>query len=268
MPSTSDKVNGAAEAPSPLTLSQLLEVLALSGRVRGPVEAPSTLGHDQLLELMAQGGSVSLHVGDATSATTLHATATLPPVAPASSLSGVTASPPSPITSGGASGSGGAAVVAAAGKLFNTYVGFPDAHHFPFTLAGAATIPVPPVRTKVMWADAFAAAASPPAEGSALPGALTPREPIVVSDSGSESEEEEQEAVQNEEEENVAIDVPGRRWYVVTKGREVGVFAGWYATAPLVVSVSGACYARANSRSQAIADFAAALNAGLVSRIP
>ncbi|KAF5377893.1 hypothetical protein D9615_006808 [Tricholomella constricta] len=248
MTSTSDKVNGAAEAPSPLTLSQLLEVLALSGRVRGPVEAPSTLGHDQLLELMAQGGSVSLHVGDATSATTLHATATLPPVAPASSLSGVTASPPSPITSGGASGSGGAAVVAAA--------------------AGAATIPVPPVRTKVMWADAFAAAASPPAEGSALPGALTPREPIIVSDSGSESEEEEQEAVQNEEEENVAIDVPGRRWYVVTKGREVGVFAGWYATAPLVVSVSGACYACANSRSQAIADFAAALNAGLVSRIP
>ncbi|KAF5384272.1 hypothetical protein D9615_003293 [Tricholomella constricta] len=46
-------------------------------------------------------------------------------------------------------------------------------------------------------------------------------------------------------------EVVGLRWYTVTRGRRVGVFANWDTVAPLVVSVSGAVYARHASRAQA-----------------
>ncbi|OBZ77740.1 hypothetical protein A0H81_02192 [Grifola frondosa] len=54
------------------------------------------------------------------------------------------------------------------------------------------------------------------------------------------------------------------RWYIVTKGRKVGVFYEWSNTGPHVSGVSGAICARYYSRTQAIAAYESALAQGLV----
>ncbi|KAF6747225.1 hypothetical protein DFP72DRAFT_1175067 [Ephemerocybe angulata] len=53
-------------------------------------------------------------------------------------------------------------------------------------------------------------------------------------------------------------------WYCVTVGSEVGVFNGWHLVQPLVSGVSGACYKRHKSESDAHAAFDAALERGHV----
>ncbi|KAF5379791.1 hypothetical protein D9615_005661 [Tricholomella constricta] len=59
-------------------------------------------------------------------------------------------------------------------------------------------------------------------------------------------------------------EVASIRWYTVTRGRKVGVFANWDTVAPLVISVSGAVYARHSSRAQAEGAYSRALGAGNV----
>ncbi|KAF6764605.1 hypothetical protein DFP72DRAFT_1059572 [Ephemerocybe angulata] len=44
-------------------------------------------------------------------------------------------------------------------------------------------------------------------------------------------------------------------WYVVTVGRQVGVFQGWHQVQPLVSTVPGACYRKYPSREQADAAY-------------
>ncbi|KAJ2911432.1 hypothetical protein MD484_g8981, partial [Candolleomyces efflorescens] len=53
-------------------------------------------------------------------------------------------------------------------------------------------------------------------------------------------------------------------WYVVTVGKEVGVFRGWHNVQPLVTGVSGACYKKYTSEDGARIAFAEALAAGNV----
>lgn len=73
------------------------------------------------------------------------------------------------------------------------------------------------------------------------------------------------------------------RWYVITVGRETGVFQGWYVpyrfvffvfTFPRhtvhahVVGVPGACFGRYSSRTAADTAYAQALKDGSVSQLP
>ncbi|KAF5309696.1 hypothetical protein D9611_014706 [Ephemerocybe angulata] len=53
-------------------------------------------------------------------------------------------------------------------------------------------------------------------------------------------------------------------WYVITVGRQVGVFQGWHIVQPLVSAVSGACYRKYPSREEALAAFNEALAMGNV----
>ncbi|KAF5335705.1 hypothetical protein D9611_009604 [Ephemerocybe angulata] len=53
-------------------------------------------------------------------------------------------------------------------------------------------------------------------------------------------------------------------WYVVTIGRQVGVFQGWHVVQPLVLGVSGACYRKYPSHEDALAAFNEALALGNV----
>lgn len=75
-----------------------------------------------------------------------------------------------------------------------------------------------------------------------------------------------------------------QRWYVITVGRETGVFQGWYVSHSLiiiililfarhnvhvhVIGVPGACFGRYSSQSTAQVAYAQALNDGSVSRLP
>ncbi|KAG6870807.1 hypothetical protein C0992_012398 [Termitomyces sp. T32_za158] len=62
-------------------------------------------------------------------------------------------------------------------------------------------------------------------------------------------------------------DDPSIRWYCVTQGRAVGVFAHWVTVAPMVVGVRGACYSRFASCTQALTAFARARAAGAIRRV-
>ncbi|KAG6825206.1 hypothetical protein H0H92_004408 [Tricholoma furcatifolium] len=53
-------------------------------------------------------------------------------------------------------------------------------------------------------------------------------------------------------------------WYIVTVGREVGVFQGWMTVQPLILGVSGGGCKRYPSQAAALAAFEAAVDLGLV----
>ncbi|KAG2756199.1 hypothetical protein P692DRAFT_20814949 [Suillus brevipes Sb2] len=57
-------------------------------------------------------------------------------------------------------------------------------------------------------------------------------------------------------------------WYVITIGRETGVFQGWHNVHVHVIGVPGACFGRYSSQSAAQVAYAQALNDGSVSRLP
>lgn len=75
-----------------------------------------------------------------------------------------------------------------------------------------------------------------------------------------------------------------QRWYVITVGRETGVFQGWYVSHSFIITtlilfarhnvhvhvigVPGACFGRYSSQSAAQVAYAQALNDGSVSRLP
>ncbi|KAH7902898.1 hypothetical protein BJ138DRAFT_1120968 [Hygrophoropsis aurantiaca] len=54
------------------------------------------------------------------------------------------------------------------------------------------------------------------------------------------------------------------RWYVVTVGRDVGVFQGWHNVHPLVIGVPGACFTRYSTQTGAEQAFDEAVNEGAV----
>ncbi|KAF6759466.1 hypothetical protein DFP72DRAFT_1063834 [Ephemerocybe angulata] len=56
-------------------------------------------------------------------------------------------------------------------------------------------------------------------------------------------------------------------WYVVTVGRQVGVFQGWHTAQPLVSGVSGTCYRKYPSHEEALAAFEEAMAQGNVAII-
>ncbi|PBK72083.1 hypothetical protein ARMSODRAFT_972772 [Armillaria solidipes] len=57
-------------------------------------------------------------------------------------------------------------------------------------------------------------------------------------------------------------------FYVVSRGREVGVFAGWEDTSPLITGVSGAVYCSASSYIDAITRIENALHRGNCAILP
>ncbi|KAG2140100.1 hypothetical protein DEU56DRAFT_911808 [Suillus clintonianus] len=58
------------------------------------------------------------------------------------------------------------------------------------------------------------------------------------------------------------------RWYVITVGRETGVFQGWHNVHVHVVGVPGACFARYSSLAVAQAAYGQALDDGAVNQVP
>ncbi|KAG1838109.1 hypothetical protein C8R48DRAFT_782484 [Suillus tomentosus] len=58
------------------------------------------------------------------------------------------------------------------------------------------------------------------------------------------------------------------RWYVVTVGRETGIFQGWHNVHPYVVGVPGACFGRYSSHASADMAYAQALQDGTVQVVP
>ncbi|KAG1781394.1 hypothetical protein EV702DRAFT_1193582 [Suillus placidus] len=58
------------------------------------------------------------------------------------------------------------------------------------------------------------------------------------------------------------------RWFVVTVGRETGVFQGWYNVHSHVIGVPGACFGRYSSRASADEAYAQALQDGTVHELP
>ncbi|KAF6743292.1 hypothetical protein DFP72DRAFT_858996 [Ephemerocybe angulata] len=62
---------------------------------------------------------------------------------------------------------------------------------------------------------------------------------------------------------NLVVSAKGT-WYVITAGREVGVFSGWHNVQPLVSGVSSACYKKWPSEAAARAVFQEALDAKTV----
>ncbi|KAG2748564.1 hypothetical protein P692DRAFT_20848737, partial [Suillus brevipes Sb2] len=57
------------------------------------------------------------------------------------------------------------------------------------------------------------------------------------------------------------------RWYVITVGRETGVFQGWHNVHAHVVGVPGACFGRYSSRASAEEAFAQAVHDGTVQEL-
>ncbi|KAG1733452.1 hypothetical protein EDB19DRAFT_1911590 [Suillus lakei] len=58
------------------------------------------------------------------------------------------------------------------------------------------------------------------------------------------------------------------RWYVITVGRETGVFQGWHNVHSHVVGVPGACFGQYTSRASAGEAYAQALQDGTVQELP
>ncbi|KAG1736452.1 uncharacterized protein EDB91DRAFT_1083410 [Suillus paluster] len=58
------------------------------------------------------------------------------------------------------------------------------------------------------------------------------------------------------------------RWYIITVGRETGVFQGWHNVHSHVVGVPGACFGRYTSRASADEAYAQALQDGTVQELP
>ncbi|SJL07021.1 uncharacterized protein ARMOST_10364 [Armillaria ostoyae] len=63
---------------------------------------------------------------------------------------------------------------------------------------------------------------------------------------------------------NPAVGQSGESWYVVTAGREVGVFSNWEQVQPFVSGVPHACHKKYRSRAEADAAFETALAEGKV----
>ncbi|GBE85896.1 hypothetical protein SCP_0804200 [Sparassis crispa] len=61
--------------------------------------------------------------------------------------------------------------------------------------------------------------------------------------------------------------LPGR-WYVVTRGQEVGVFQGWASVSPLVSTVPNTCHECISSRENGFQIFRAAIAARTVALCP
>ncbi|KAG1766012.1 hypothetical protein EV702DRAFT_1050802 [Suillus placidus] len=57
-------------------------------------------------------------------------------------------------------------------------------------------------------------------------------------------------------------------WYVVTIGRETGIFQGWHNVHSLVVGVPGACFGRYSSHASADESYVQALEDGTVQQLP
>ncbi|KAG1720281.1 uncharacterized protein EDB91DRAFT_1088892 [Suillus paluster] len=58
------------------------------------------------------------------------------------------------------------------------------------------------------------------------------------------------------------------RWYIITVGRETGVFQGWHNVHSHVISVPGACFGWYSSRASADEAYAQALQDGTVQELP
>ncbi|KAF8151297.1 hypothetical protein B0H34DRAFT_709443 [Crassisporium funariophilum] len=199
---------------------------------------------------------LTLCVGDPVSTTTLTATpGPLAPspvdlLAPTIAISGGgggvdTSLAPSLVVTSTASGGGGMVATAVAAQAIPT-VSAASKAAFPCVSCAAAGCVAP-----APLASVSVAATVEDRPGTSVPMSENPHSPINVSDTESIDAEED----------------PTVRWYAVTRGRHVGVFCHWHSVAPLVVSVSGACYSRYSTRNLAIAAFACALNAGAVSTI-
>ncbi|RDB15506.1 hypothetical protein Hypma_004163 [Hypsizygus marmoreus] len=201
----------------------------------GASDAPSSMTLAQLLHALTLGGRLTLRVGDPPSATTLTATTT--PGAPITTgpLAGPPSGPP-PTASGSTTTSGGggtATAVASAPPAVASLLNVKAAAQ------AAAPLSAPGAPVVVPCESCSAAGCLPPAR---LPS------PIDISDGEDEVD-----------------DLADARWYVVTRGRRVGVFPHWHMVAPLVVSFPRACFARCGTRASAEAAFASALSAGNVS---
>ncbi|KAG1789135.1 uncharacterized protein HD556DRAFT_1447199 [Suillus plorans] len=58
-----------------------------------------------------------------------------------------------------------------------------------------------------------------------------------------------------------------KRWYVITVGRETGVFQGWHNIHTHVIGVPGACFGHYSSRAAADTAYMQALRDGSVSQL-
>ncbi|KAK0430442.1 hypothetical protein EV421DRAFT_1858755, partial [Armillaria borealis] len=63
---------------------------------------------------------------------------------------------------------------------------------------------------------------------------------------------------------NPAVGQSSEAWYVVTAGREVGIFSNWEVVQPLVSGVAHACHKKYKMRAEAEEAFQAALAQGKV----
>ncbi|KAF5379129.1 hypothetical protein D9615_005853 [Tricholomella constricta] len=223
--------------------------------------APSSVTLAELFAALALGGRIALTVGDPVSTTTLTTGAATP-----DSL--VSPNGPSSFTltlnAGGASSSSAASgSLTMASAQASAYAPIPSFH--PCNAASAAhaaipaaatvpvtTVPVTTVPVPAVPVTSIPVASVPTAAPSANPpnGGVSQYGPIEVNESDEEDFD------------------PTLRWYAITRGRRVGVFARWQNVAPYVVSVSGAVYARFPSRAQAEVAFADAIRNGLVMILP
>ncbi|KAM6504125.1 hypothetical protein JOM56_001068 [Amanita muscaria] len=64
------------------------------------------------------------------------------------------------------------------------------------------------------------------------------------------------------------VHVTGESWYMISAGCRVGVYRGWHLVRPLVLGVSGACYKKYPSEATALAAFAEAEAAEVVTVVP
>ncbi|KAG6826214.1 hypothetical protein H0H92_000693 [Tricholoma furcatifolium] len=119
-------------------------------------------------------------------------------------------------------------------------------------IASLASVPAPPAAAVAPTAPTTANAAVqvPPA------AAVVPPTPPAAAAGSTASTE----AVDGSDDD----DDPLVRWYCITRGRCVGVFARWETVAPLVLGVPNACFARHASRQSTYASFLTAHNQGHV----
>ncbi|KAF8069150.1 hypothetical protein FPV67DRAFT_1762076 [Lyophyllum atratum] len=209
----------------------------------GPA-APSslTINVAELLSLLAIGGRLTLLVDPVSTALS----STVTPRAPAPAAD-----------SPGTSGDEEVAVAAVSTELIPAPAADSSGFFGDEEVASAAAITVPDPISEATQSSATsltfaqeAALDEDDSEAQVSNKESRRREPVIISDSEDE------------------FDDPNTRWYYITRGREIGVFAGWHKVAPLVMSVPGSCFARTKTRTDAVKIFTKAFNSGDVAVVP
>ncbi|KAF8068718.1 hypothetical protein FPV67DRAFT_1448606 [Lyophyllum atratum] len=220
-----------ATAPSSLTINvaELLSLLAIGGRLTLLVDPASSTNLASIVALSAPAADGAVSSAGADDAVAAPTSELLPPPAADSAVP-----------------SGDEEVAIAAAKTV------PDPIPKASDSIPEATESIPEATEPSAPSLTFAQeAALDDDDAEAQVGDLEPpRRVVVISDSEDE------------------YDDPNTRWYYVTRGREIGVFAGWHRVAPLVVCVPGSCFARTKTRAEAVKIFAKAFNSGNAGEIP